>query len=415
MKKTLIKTILITLLASLVPSFAAATKFINFKGAGLDIDTVYNDDVFLYGFKVKFDSRVYGDLFTFSYEVVQNDTIGGDFMAFGYSVQNLAPVEGSYRSFGRLISCNSYVGRNLLMFGQNLTVGPQTQVGLNADLCGADVVFQGDVAGDLNISASAAVVSGSIGGNLNYEGDSLTVNPNTTINGDLNYSSPTRVVIGNATLVKGQVNWKRTEMEKPKEKKSGGFWSLFAWVVSVRGYLLLSTLISLIIFAFSILPLPFWLVAPFLWLTFGICGNILILLSKKRAWATELILQKRLLSSLGLGFILFFSIPIIALILLLTVFGAPLAIIVITLFGVASFMGGVYAALFAGRQLCRVFNPNAGQTPGYLCFTIGMALIVALAFIPILGYLIMLAALMIGLGGLMQTFFGPEKEPLPGG
>ncbi|HBC47890.1 MAG TPA: hypothetical protein DCZ43_12650, partial [candidate division Zixibacteria bacterium] len=76
---------------------AWGTTFLNSKSPSYEVDTLYEDDVFITGARIKFDSRVYGDLFSFSYEIVQTDSVTGNFMALGYSVQNLAPVVGSFR------------------------------------------------------------------------------------------------------------------------------------------------------------------------------------------------------------------------------------------------------------------------------------------------------------------------------
>jgi hypothetical protein len=76
------------------------------------------------------------------------------------------------------------------------------------------------------------------------------------------------------------------------------------------------------------------------------------------------------------------------------------------LFGIAIFAGGIYASLHLGRRVCGIFGSSSGNTPGYLCFTIGMTILLALSFIPVLGYIIILAALMAGLGSLAQTFWG---------
>ena len=382
---------------------AVATKFLNSKSPGFEIDTVYDDDVFISAFKIKFDSKINGDLFSFSYEMVQTDTVAGNFMAFANSVQNLGAVTGSYRAFARSMSCNGAIGRNLLLFGQEISVGPQAHVGRGADLFGENIICQGTIDGDLSISAKNAVVSGIIGGNLTFNGDSLTINPNTTIAGNLNYSSPNRASIGEGSAISGEVTWKRDEEQKP-EKEEGNAWTTLTWLISVRGYIIFSSVLWLIILILSIIPVPWWLISIFLWFTLAVSGNILIVLNKRRAWATEKILKDRLFPSMGLGFIIFFLVPVVTLILFMTAVAAPLAMILIMLFGIAMFIGGIYASLFFGRLLCKMMGAGSANAPGNLCFTIGMTIMVVLSFIPVLGYIIMMIILMTGLGALIQSY-----------
>jgi hypothetical protein len=390
---------------------ARGTVFLNTKSSSFEVDTVYNDDVFITGTKIKFDSKVYGDLFSLSYEMVQTDSVVGNFMAVGYSVQNLAPVSGSYRVAARSISCNSDIERNVLLFGQEINVGPGSHIGRDADMAGASVIFQGDVVRNLKVAAQMAVISGHVGGNLNFHGDSLTINPNTVINGDLNYNSPSRATIAAGSVINGNINWKKTEVEKGQEKRKGNFWTALTWIISLRGYFILSTLISIAIIVFSLIPFPGWIVLIFLWITLVVSGNIIILMARQKASATTKVLDLRFFPSMGLGFIIFLLTPVVAMILFFTILAAPLSPILMMLFGAATFAGGVFASLFLGRRICRLFGKAADNTPGYLCYSIGVTVILLLSFIPIFGYLLVLVALMTGLGGLMQTF-GKSKVEL---
>src|SRR3989304_824663 len=82
---------------SYCPGAVQATRYLNSEKPDSQIDTVYDDDVFISGFKIKFDSKVNGDLFSFSYEMVQTDSINGNLNVFANSVQSLGPVAGSFR------------------------------------------------------------------------------------------------------------------------------------------------------------------------------------------------------------------------------------------------------------------------------------------------------------------------------
>jgi hypothetical protein len=80
------------------------------------------------------------------------------------------------------------------------------------------------------------------------------------------------------------------------------------------------------------------------------------------------------------------------------------------LFGVASFAGAIYATLFLGRRICLILNIGSRESTGYGCFSLGIVVLVALSFIPVLGYFIALIVVMMGLGGLTMAVYG-RKQP----
>jgi cytoskeletal protein CcmA (bactofilin family) len=408
--KTVALKIIVLLAIYAATNPAIATTFLNTKSPSFEVDTVYNDDVFISGARIKFDSRVNGDLVSLTYEMVQTDTIYGNFMALAYSVQNLGPVMGSYRAAGRIVSCNSDIGRNVLIAAQDINVGPASHIGRDADLAGASVVYQGDVKGNLKITSRMAIVSGHVTGNLIFKGDSLTINPNTIIDGGINYTSPVRVTIAPGAVITGKVNWEKEENVKPQEQHKGNFWTTLTWGISLRGYFIIMAIISILVIIPTLIPSLTWISPIVLWFILAVSGNVLILLARPKALAAQKILEARLFPSMGLGFIIFFLTPIIVMILFFTIIASPLAIILLMLFGVAMFAGGIIASLYVGRRICKIFSPASTNTPGFLCFTIGMSIILALSLIPILGYLLILVTLMSGLGGLAQTYLRNKTE-----
>jgi len=255
------------------------------------------------------------------------------------------------------------------------------------------------------------VVSGAVGGSLYFKGDSLTINPNTSISGDLNYDSPIRATIGDAVTITGQVNWKRTEADEAAAKHEGGFWSALTWVASAKGYLVWNIISSLLVLIFILIPFPTWLVLIIFWFILVTAGNLTLLLSRPLGYATESVLSERFFPSMGLGFIIFFLAPIMAVVLFFTLLLAPLALALTMLFGVAVFFGGIYINIYIGRRICMLFGRGAKNSPGYLCFTIGMTVLLLLSIIPVLGYLIVCVSLMTGVGALLYALWRPKLSP----
>jgi hypothetical protein len=163
MKKIFLNMVLASILAA-IPGNVFATQFLNPDKKGFKADSVYDDDVFIIGNELKFDSEVLGDLFVACNEIVQAETVEGNFNNFCQSVQSLGPVGGSFRSIARYITCNASINRNLIAFGQEITIGPDVVIGRDAHLFAGVLNFQGDVKGDLKVTASQATFSGSVSG-----------------------------------------------------------------------------------------------------------------------------------------------------------------------------------------------------------------------------------------------------------
>jgi hypothetical protein len=403
MKKIFLNMVLASILAA-IPGNVFATQFLNPDKKGFKADSVYDDDVFIIGNELKFDSEVLGDLFVACNEIVQAETVEGNFNNFCQSVQSLGPVGGSFRSIARYITCNASINRNLIAFGQEITIGPDVVIGRDAHLFAGVLNFQGDVKGDLKVTASQATFSGSVAGSFRFKGEKLTIGPDAVIEGSLIYETPDKADISNSARIAGDVRWTRTE---PREKERNPWVTLgriFAWLISHRGYFLFMTVVSLGLFIGLAIPFPAGLAMVISWIMLAVSGNILILLSKRLALRAEQNLNARLFPSLGIGFAILLLTPIVAVVLLLTIIGAPLGAVLILLFGVGSFAGGIYAALFIGRKICGLLGIGDAR-PGYLCFTIGMVILVALSFVPVIGYLLSMLVIMMGLGGLTLALF----------
>ncbi|UCC79693.1 MAG: polymer-forming cytoskeletal protein, partial [Candidatus Zixiibacteriota bacterium] len=336
---------------SLIPVSVSATKFISIKGEGYLADTVYNDDLFITGNKIKMESRIDGDLFAFCQEIVHSDTVLGSFNSFSFNAQVLGPVEQSYRGWGYSINCNAPIGRNILVFGNEITIGPQAQIVQDGDIFCSKLIFQGDLDGNLKIEANYAEISGHVGGNIEFKDGHLKIGPEAVIDGDLYYRSPWKAEISNSANIRGEINWEETETRDEDIGTSITFGKLLAWTFSVRGYLLLLSTVSLISLVFSVIPFPPFLIIILYSVIFLISGNILILLTKDKMRMTLTTIADKFLPSLGLGFVIFFVVPVVSLVILFTLVGAPLGMALLFVFGVALFAGIVYAATFLGWKV----------------------------------------------------------------
>ncbi len=384
-----------------------ATLFLNPDKPDFEADSAYYDDVLLSGGTIKLNSYIEGDLIGFCYEMVQSGSVDGNFNVFCYSVQVLGPVKGSLRSFARLVSCNVPVGRNFIAFAQEINIGPDAVIGRDANIYGGTVTIEGEIKGNLVVEAGRAELTGTVSDCFCFEGRELVLGPNAVIGGDLSYESPEKVQIPSSAKIAGEVKWTPTEARDKKEPALVSIAKVFSWLIPHRAYFLGLTFISLLFFIGSAIPFPTGLAMFILWFTLLVSGNLLLLFTGGLSSRTEKVLREKTLPSIGLGFAIMLLTPIVSLILLLTIFFGGM---VVLLYGVACFVGAVYASLFIGRRICILLNIGSESSKGYGCYSLGVVLLVALSYIPVIGYLLSLLVVMMGLGGLALAVFGGERK-----
>jgi hypothetical protein len=104
--------------------------------------------------------------------------------------------------------------------------------------------------------------------------------------------------------------------------------------------------------------------------------------------------RTRIGPSIGLGLLLFFGLPLLAVIALVTVVGIPLGLGLLAALLLIYALGYSAAAWILGRSIVR------GPTAWVVAFLVGWAILRVVALVPILGGLVWFAAVVIGLGAL---------------
>jgi Polymer-forming cytoskeletal len=117
--------------------------------------------------------------------------------------------------------------------------------------------------------------------------------------------------------------------------------------------------------------------------------------------------ESRTGAAIGWGLLLFFGLPILSILLLVTVVGIPLGIVLMLIIVPLYSLGYVASALFVGRKLIR---PPRARALGVL---VGIVILRVLALIPFLGGLTWFVATVYGLGMLaVAARTGREIEPV---
>lgn len=232
-----------------------------------------------------------------------------------------------------------------------------------------DARIAGRVDGDVVIFSGDVVVSGTIDGDLFTASGQARLLPTAEVTGDVNYGDERPQVALDARV--------RGDVSKKGWPDLGGF-------TSVIGGLLVSLAIGL-----STLLL----------------GIVLLLIAPRAADDLERRSRERIGRTIAIGIAIGIGLPVAAVLAVITLVGIPLALgIFLALLPIGAIAYTV-SAWVLGR---RILKPPRGRI---LSFLVGLAILLALSLVPIVGFLVDLAAVMFGLGLIGTAIWAARNPP----
>lgn len=336
----------------------------------LPAGAVVNRDYFAYGRRVEISGTVDGDVYVAGGEVLVDGQINGDLLAAGGKVTISGRVSQDVRSAAGNVIITGVIGRNLTVAGGEVQLADSAAVHGGMVAAGGTLLLAAPVAGDAKIAAGHVVVANRVGGALDVATGDLRLTSKASISGDVTYRSSKAAAIDPGATIGGSVA-RKSMPEFPRPRAD-------TLVAAAIGALLLAKLVSFI----STLVL----------------GLLFIFLFPRYTRSTVETLTRRPWASLGLGCAALVVTPIAALILLITLVGAPIALIVTALYLVAVYLGRIFVILWAGLAL---FAWRKRPVREAWALVVGLVSYSVLTLIPFIGGLITLTVILFGLGAIL--------------
>jgi hypothetical protein len=241
-------------------------------------------------------------------------------------------------------------------------------------LSGRADVPEGQQVGDLVVFHGSADVAGAVEGSLTAFDAPVTISGR--VNGDVVVFNG-RVELQSGANVTGDVVSQQAPVVASgatiggtsKRLQTNTNWEGFGWAGKLAWWLAVS--VSTLVVGLVLV----WLVGP---------GAARILEAGRT----------RIGPSIGLGLLLFFGLPLLAVIALVTVVGIPLGIGLLAALLLIYALGYSASGWILGRSILR------GPTSWFLAFLVGWGILRVVALVPILGGLAWFAAVVFGLGAL---------------
>ena len=363
--------------------------------AGEDVfvsqDESLTEDLSLFASTISVDGYVDADVIAFSRSLVITGIINHDLLGGAESIDLTGQVGDDLRVGGRYVDVRGPVGDDVIAFCERFTLGSNGRVGGESRVWASEAYFQGDVDGNLRASCNRTEIHGHVGGDLAVDATSIKISgpvdgnaglkaativllPGCVISGDLVYSGPEEIEIQEGARVMGAIE--RLEIEVTAEEKES-LEEILASLGAIWVFLKVAFFVGQII-----------------------VGLILLGLFRRFSVAAATSFSGHVWKSLGIGIVFTCCAVIASLILPFTIIGLPLAIMLICFSLIIWYLASIVVGLSLGGLMVGAFKTRStGRLIGGLI--LGLLILRALSFIPILGFLIQLFVVLAGMGAIL--------------
>ncbi len=382
------KKIFSLLMALVVATSAFAIRFE--RGDNVRISTPVNEDIYVAAGTISLDAIVWGDFFAAAGTVTLSDTVTGDVAVAGGTVTLRGTVLDDVRCAGGNLIISGYVGGDLLITGGTVTVergaiiagdvyvsgGTLRMDGTvrgNLKTASGEVFFNGSIAKKADLNGGKITLNGSIGGETVLVAQSLKLEPNASLGGNVRYWTEDGEVDFGTALKSGTATFDASlahRFGQPKPHFLG-----FATFLAVMGYLLAMLIL---------LALGQRLFGPFF------------------SRAVEKV-QHEPVRAFGYGFLYFAVVPVAIALVLITVVGIPVGLIALFFYLLFLALANVITALAGAHwwKMRQGYQWNFWKT---VLAALGVLVLLKLLwFLPFVGWLAKLLAVCTAFGAILLT------------
>ena len=300
-----------------------------------------------------------GDLVAAGQRVVVDGDVTGDVIAAAQDIEIRGAVRDDVRASGQRVHIAGPVTGHIVAAAQTITL--DQDVGDWAWLAGQTVTIEGQVGGDLGIAAKTINIDAVVDGDLDATGEELHVGPNATIRGDIRWRSDNDAEISPDAQVDGEIIEEPLPDFADELDDSGGVVFTLGLIIAVSA--------------------------------------LFLLFSEPMQRSAERIVSRPGVS-LILGFVILVSVPILALILLISGVGAWLGLTILGVYFPTLLIGVLTGLFTVGNLFIRRIRPDPSKWQMLAAVAIAVIAIGLLTNVPYVGGLVVFLTLLSGVGAI---------------
>ena len=352
-----------------LPAPAGATEFHKGETYELAKDQTVKSDIFVTGARARIDGTVDGDLFFFGQSIDISGHIKGDAILFAQSVRVNGQIDGNIRSFANNLTITGTVAKNVLTFNEVVNLDSAGKVEGSLTTFAQSVGIDGRLGRDLMAMAGETIISGTIEGEVRAKGRNMSIASSAQVSGPIRYEGDNPASVAAGAKLASPVQF--TKMQHKSRYTEAHY---YVWRV-------------------------IWTAA------FVLFGMVLFLLLPKFAGET-VSAGERFGAPVGLGVLVFFGVPIAAVIACVTVVGIPLGVLTLGLWLLAVFTAEIVVGTVVGNWILG----KPADTWGLIGRMAAGFVIVRIVFTPlaqvhVIGPLVGLGIWMWGMGSIALALY----------
>lgn len=344
------------------------------SAAAQDADSLSGGNVYLAGAAVRTDGPVNGGLIAAAGRINVDHAVSGDAVLAAGSIEVYGDIGDDLRAAGGVVSVSGRVAGKVALAGGSVALGPDAEIGGRAWLAGNDVVVGGRMRNGLKVYGNKILVLGEVYGPVELAGEQIEILGSARILGDISYSSSHQIKIDPGARIAGKVTRDSDTFEFPRPPLE------IPGLPALRPLLLLGLLAA---------------------------GLLLVAMFPRFTQAALQAFGAAPLKSLGLGTAIFFSLPPVILLLVITIIGIPIALVLAAIYFMALLAGYLIIAFFIGNRLLGLLRKQAVTGFGWRAGSLAAALLLLwfVQNLPYIGTLAILIALLAALGAMVLQAF----------
>lgn len=327
-------------------------------------DEVIDDSVILSAERVVVEGKINGDLIVLGERVRIQGFVGGSVIVAAEELTIEGKVQGNVVAAGELVDMRgAVVGGNIYSVGESVTLRPESTVAGNVLLAGETLEIHADVSRDLIAVGEETTVYGAVANQVRVYGGELELAEGANVEGSLfaMLASEENFTLSPAASVAGDTSINRWPEGEGEDSPLEGLLGVILKTIAAM-------LCGLLLFWL----LPSLRAVEFVGLVDGLAVGLF-------------------------GAVALVATPVLAVLLLITLIGAPIGFVAGLLWLMALYISGLVAANYLGRVL--LDDSVHGWVKPLL---LGIVVVIALISVPFVGDLLRVIAMVVGAGLLVR-------------
>ena len=359
----------------LQPASAMASETRKGESVVVAQEETIKGDIFLFGERVRVDGTVDGDVYVFGHDVSINGHVKGDVIAGTHVLEISGQVDGNVRAAGNTLTIRGTVAKNVLTFDEVANLESSGKVGGSLTIFVESLNLDGTLGRDLLIYAKHLALTGKVNGAIKMKGDTLAISSSAQVAGPAYFEGNKEPEVSPQAKLASPVEYHKME-HKPRYMEGRYYiWQLI------------------------------WLAA------FVLFGLVLVQLMPHFA-AAAVGGAERYGASFGLGVLVFFGVPIAALIACVTVVGLFVGISALFLWYASLYFAQVIVGALVGQWL---MGRTQETWPLIGRMAVGLIIVRVATVIPVIGGWIKFGAMLWGLGAISLALYNRFQPTLTSG